>query len=296
MAGGAAGLAVGEVGLKLLSPVQTPLNWTVLIFLMAVSLITGVACGAAPVIQTLRSDTNTIIKTGSATGGGASGIRSALVVAEFALAMLLVTGAGILIKSFVRLSHVDPGFSSRGLLTMRVAIPNSRKPDVLFRRIQDQVRQIPGVDSFASTSALPLTPNHGNAGRFNVPGSPLINPDSLPAGQLRWSARLFHGHAHRFVPAGFNERSNHPSCGSMRPWPAASAGKNRRAVHHRTLGAESYLVYNHRSCRRCEAIRFGLGTESRPVLSGARSIIDCGAHGGESEIADRSCSGRNSSG
>jgi putative ABC transport system permease protein len=185
LAGGAVGLAVGQLGLKLLSPVQTQLDWTVLIFLMAVSLITGVACGTAPVIQTLRSDTNTVIKTASATGGGASGMRSALVVVELALAMLLVTGAGILIKSFVRLSHMNPGFNSRGLLTMRLAIPKSRKPDDLFRRIQERVKQIPGVDSFACTSTLPLTPNHGNAGRFNVPGSPLINPDALPAGQLR---------------------------------------------------------------------------------------------------------------
>ena len=186
LAGGAAGLAVGELGLKLLSPVQTQLDWTVLIFLMAVSLLTGVACGAAPVIQTLRSDTHTIIKTASATGGGAGGMRSALVVVELALAILLVTGAGILIKSFVRLSHVDPGFSPRGLLTMRLTIPASRKPDDLFRSIQERAKRIPGVDSFACTNTLPLVPNHGNAGRFNVPGSPLINPDALPAGQLRW--------------------------------------------------------------------------------------------------------------
>uniref|UniRef100_Q01ZM6 Permease n=1 Tax=Solibacter usitatus (strain Ellin6076) TaxID=234267 RepID=Q01ZM6_SOLUE len=186
VAGGAAGLGVGELGLKLLSPVPTPLDWNVLIFLMAISFATGLACGAAPVIQTLRSDTNAVIKTGSATGGGAGGMRSALVVAELALAMLLVTGAGNLVKSFVRLSHVDPGFSSRGLLTMRLAIPKSRKPEVLFRRIQDAVKQIPGVDSFASTNTLPLVPSHGNAGRFNVPGSPLISSDSLPAAQLRW--------------------------------------------------------------------------------------------------------------
>ena len=186
VAGGAAGLAVAELGLKLLSPVETSLDGTLLVFLMAVSLVTGVLCGAAPVIQTLRSDTNSIIKTASATGGGATGMRSALVVAELALAMLLVTGAGILIRSFIRLSHVDPGFSSRGLLTMRLAIPESRKPDVLFRRIEERLKQIPGVDSFASTNALPLSPNHGNAGRFNVPGSPLINPEALPAAQLRW--------------------------------------------------------------------------------------------------------------
>ncbi len=207
-AGGGAGLAVGELGLNLLSPVQAPLDWSVFLFLTMISLLTGIACGAVPVIQTLRSDTNTAIKMGSATGGGASGMRSALVVAELAVAILLVTGAGILVKSFVRLSHVDPGFSSRGLLTMRLAIPQSRKPEVLYRRIQDQVKQIPGVDGFASTSTLPLTPNHGNAGRFNVPGSPLINPDSLPAGQLRWVSPDYFRTMHIPIRSGraFDER------------------------------------------------------------------------------------------
>jgi putative ABC transport system permease protein len=151
-----------------------------------ISLVTGVAFGAAPVIQTLRSDTNTAIRNGSVAGGGARKMRSALVVAELALAMLLVVGAGILIRSFVLLWHVDPGFSPRGLLTMRLTLPDSRKPDVLFHRIEERLKQIPGLDSFASTSALPLSPNHGNGGRFNVPGSPLINPDALPAAQTRW--------------------------------------------------------------------------------------------------------------
>jgi len=74
--------------------------------------------------------------------------------------MLLVAGAGILVKSFLRLSHVDPGFRPRGLLTMRLAIPRSRKPDVLFRHLEERLKQIPGIDAFASTSALPLNPNH----------------------------------------------------------------------------------------------------------------------------------------
>jgi predicted permease len=185
-AGGMAGLALGELGLKLLSPVNTPLDFSVLGFLAAISLATGLIFGLAPVIQAVRSDTNAVIKTGSVTGGGATGIRSALVVAEFALAVVLVAGAGILVKSFLRLMTVDPGFNPHGLLTMRLAFPQSRKPDALFRRIEERVKQIPGVDSFASTNALPLNPNHGNASRFNVPGSPLINPDSLPAAQLRY--------------------------------------------------------------------------------------------------------------
>ena len=218
-AGGAVGLGLGEIGLKLLSPVSTTLDFSVLLFLFAISIVTGLAFGLAPVIQALRSDPITVIKAGSVTGGGASGMRSVLVVVEFALAMVLVAGAGILMKSFLRLMNVDPGFNPHGLLTMRISAPQSRKPDVLFRRIEERVKQIPGVDSFAATNALPLTANHGNAGRFNVPGSPLINPDSLPAAQLRFvspdyfSAMRIALHSGR----GFNERDLAP----LRPSPEA---------------------------------------------------------------------------
>jgi predicted permease len=184
--GGALGLALGEAGLKALSPVETPLDTTVLLFLLAVSVVTGVAFGLAPVILALRSDPNAVIKSGSVTGGGSSAMRSTLVVVEFALAMVLVAGAGILMKSFLRLMHVDPGFNPQGLLTMRISFRPNRDPSDTFRRIEERVRRLPGVDSFASTNALPLTTGHGNAGRFNVPGSPLINPDALPAAQVRW--------------------------------------------------------------------------------------------------------------
>jgi len=202
--GGAAGLALGELALKLLSPLEAPLDLGVLSFLLAISLATGVIFGLAPIVQAVRSDTNTILKSGSVAGGRTRGVRSALVVAEFALAMILLAGAGILVKSFVRLMHVDPGFNPRGLLTMRLAFPKSRKPDVLFRRIEERVKQIPGIDQFASTNALPLNPEHANFGRFNVPGSPLIHPESLPAAQLRWVSPGY------FAAMGIHLRSGRP--------------------------------------------------------------------------------------
>jgi predicted permease len=179
MFGAVFGVALGEVGLKALSPLETSLNTTVLLFVLAISVVVGIAFGLAPVFQAMRDDPNTAIKSGS-------GVGSSLVVVEFALAMILVAGAGILMKSFLRLMSVDPGFNPRGLLTLRIAGPQSRKPDVLFRGIEERVKQIPGVDGFASTNALPLTANHGNAGRFNILGSRLINPDSLPAAQIRF--------------------------------------------------------------------------------------------------------------
>jgi len=89
------------------------------------------------------------------------------------------------VKSFMHLMHVDPGFNPSGLLTFRLSIPPSRNPGILFHKIQDRVRGLPGVEAIAATNSLPLIASRGNATRFNVPGSPLINPDSLPAAQIR---------------------------------------------------------------------------------------------------------------
>ena len=184
-AGGALGLAFAYASLSVAAPVPAPLDSTVLIFLLAVSTATGLLCGVAPALQTLRSDTNTIIKSGSQPGGGTAGMRSGLVVLEFGLALILVAGAGILLKSFQRLMHVDPGFSPQGVLTLRISVPPSRKPDVLFHRIEERLKMLPGVESLAATNTLPLIANRANTTRFSVPGSPLVNPDALPAAQIR---------------------------------------------------------------------------------------------------------------
>jgi putative ABC transport system permease protein len=184
--GGALGLMIGEWGLSMLAPVQTPLDSTVLLFLFGVSIFTGLAFGVAPAIQALDHSPNSVIKAGSIPGGASSKIRGVLVVAEFALALMLVAGAGILMKSFVRLMRVDPGFSPQGLLTLRISFPPSRQPNDLFHRIEQRVRPMPGVDGVAAANTLPLLASRANTSRFNVPGSPLINPDALPAAQLRF--------------------------------------------------------------------------------------------------------------
>ncbi|MBZ5602400.1 MAG: FtsX-like permease family protein, partial [Acidobacteriia bacterium] len=190
LAGGALGLAIGRAGLDAFSPVEAPLDWPVLSFLVGVSVLTGIAFGLAPVIQALRSDTNAVIKAGSVPSGNSS-MRGALVIAEFALALMLVASAGILMKSFVRLMQVDPGFRPQGVLTARITFPPSRKADELFHRIEERVRQMPGVDAFASTTAPPLTAGHGNKSRFNVPGSARINPDALPSAEARFVSPEF---------------------------------------------------------------------------------------------------------
>ncbi len=185
LAGGALGILIGRWSLAALSPISAPLDSGVLAFLLAISIATGVLFGLAPAMQAIHHDPNSLIKSGASVAGRSSALRGALVAAEFALALVLVTGAGILLKSFAHLMQVDPGFKPEGLLTMRLSFPDSRKPDVLFRRLEEQMKQIPGVDSFATTNALPLTTGHGNSGRFNVQGSSLINADALPIAQLR---------------------------------------------------------------------------------------------------------------
>ena len=182
--GGALGLAFAYASLAIAAPVPAPLDSSVLLFLFGVSTATGLLCGLAPALQTLQTDTNSIIKSASQAGGHSAFVRGGLVVLEFALALILVAGAGILLKSFERLMRVDPGFQPRGVLSLRISVPPSRKPADLFHRIEARLHTLPGVEAIAGTNSLPLIANRAVSTRFSVPGSPLINPDALPAAQI----------------------------------------------------------------------------------------------------------------
>ncbi len=183
--GAALGFLLARCSLAAFASKPVPLDLTVLLFLLTVSTASSMLFGLAPALQALRVDPNNVIKSGSVTGGGATTLRGILVVLEFALALVLAAGAGILAKSFLRLMNVDPGFRPQGLLTLRLAVPPSRKPDVLFRRIRESLHPLPGALSVATVNTLPLIANRANTTRFNVPGSPLINPDALPGAQIR---------------------------------------------------------------------------------------------------------------
>jgi hypothetical protein len=117
--GGAGGLVLGVAALKVISPIETEFDSTALWFLLAISLATALVFALAPLHHAWRSDPMLAIKSGAVTGGGNSRLRGALVIVEFALAMVLVCGAGMLLKSFARLIHVDPGFDPHGLVAER---------------------------------------------------------------------------------------------------------------------------------------------------------------------------------
>jgi putative ABC transport system permease protein len=182
--GGALGWILAKAGLLQVLPARATLEPAVILFLLATTFTTGIFFGLAPAIHALRTDAQAVIKSAAMTGSGGT-TRSALVVLEFAFTLTLVIGAGILTKSFVRLMRVNTGFDPTGVLTLRILTPPSQKPEPVFRRLQAKLTSLPGVETVAVTNALPLIANRAFTSRFNIPGSPLINPDALPAAQIR---------------------------------------------------------------------------------------------------------------
>ncbi|MFY9610787.1 MAG: ABC transporter permease [Blastocatellia bacterium] len=171
--GGAAGLLLAMWGIDLLvalKPANLPrlseigIDMRVLAFTLSVSVATGLVFGLLPALSATRLNLNEALKEGGrgATGGAASHrARSFLVVSEIALALVLLIGAGLLIRSFRQLQSVDPGFNTANLLTMRVELPESRyreipKQMVFRQRVLESVNSLPGVQA-AMISELPMS-------------------------------------------------------------------------------------------------------------------------------------------
>ncbi|MEP6821889.1 MAG: ABC transporter permease [Chthoniobacterales bacterium] len=172
--GGIGGLVLAQWGTEALIktvPENIPriatiqLDGAVLIFTLLVSLATGVVFGLVPAWQASRVDLNTSLKSGSRTGGGGEGkgrLRNGLVIAEVALALVLLICAGLLIQSFARLGRVSPGMRTDRLLTARVQLPDVGYPKneniiQFFDQFLPRVRAIPGVESASAITPLPLT-------------------------------------------------------------------------------------------------------------------------------------------
>src|SRR4051812_37325421 len=172
--GGLLGLLVAEWGTDQLIravPQNIPrisniqLDSAVLLFTVLVSLITGVVFGLVPAWQASHVDLNSSLKAGRRTGGGGENkgrLRNGLVVAEVALALVLLVCAGLLIQSFDRLGHVQMGIRTERLLTARVSLPDAAYPkneDVtaFYDQLLERVRALPGVESASAIVPLPLS-------------------------------------------------------------------------------------------------------------------------------------------
>lgn len=199
--GGVAGLAVAYWTLRVLVALsatsfprmaEVRMDVPVLLFTVVVSLATGILFGLAPAFQVSRTDSHAALKEGGRSGtSGASShrLRSALVVGELALSLTLLAGAGLLIRSFLRLQEVDTGFRSDGVLTMRIALPSEKYSKVeqtraFYREILDRIRRLPGVDSAGAVTGLPLS-GTGWSGTITVDTQAVPEKDRTPEADQR---------------------------------------------------------------------------------------------------------------
>jgi putative ABC transport system permease protein len=201
LAGGALGmvLAQGVVALAArLGPASIPrlaearIDARLFLFALGVSVATGILFGIAPAMQVSGGNLNAALREvgrGGTTGYSGRMARNGLVIAEVALAVVVLIGAGLLIRSFVRLRSADPGFQPSGLLTLRVPLAGGRNtsPDravAFFQQITDRVAALPGVRAVGAVNGLPLT-GLGVGSNFAVDGRPAPAPEQRPMGLLR---------------------------------------------------------------------------------------------------------------
>jgi putative ABC transport system permease protein len=192
--GGGLGLLLAKWGVKLIvaiSPNSIPrsreinLDGRVLAFTIGVSLLTGIIFGLVPALQSSKPDLNETLKDA---GRGSTGrrhlFRSGLVVSEIALTLVLLIGAGLMIRSFYRLQQVDPGFNHERLLTFSVSLPPQKytedQPRIsFFDQLAERLRALPGVRTVGYSSGLPLG-NNGWQTSFRIEGQPEPEPGKTP--------------------------------------------------------------------------------------------------------------------
>jgi putative ABC transport system permease protein len=200
VAGGASGLLLAGWSNRLLLHVfklnalglparvvdSIPMDARVFAFALLVSCLTGILFGVAPALSTLRVDVNEPLKEGGRSGrtSGRSHLRHVLVASEVALALIVLSGAGLMIKSMTQLLGVDPGLNPKNVLAMWMSVPQEEiyvGPPGLPRFCQDlneRVGTIPGVVSVGAVAHLPF---RGNAGRgFQIEGRPPADPGQMP--------------------------------------------------------------------------------------------------------------------
>jgi Acidobacterial duplicated orphan permease len=162
---------------------EIALDNRVLGFTLLVSLLTALFFGLAPALQASRPDLNETLKEGGKGGGSSSRMmraRNALIVVEVAMALVLLVGAGLLIKSFRRLQEVEPGFDPRNLLTMRLFLPLSKYAEpqqrqAFFEQALNRIGSLPGVQAVGTSTWIPTL--GGGDTYFTIEGKPFPDPN-----------------------------------------------------------------------------------------------------------------------
>jgi putative ABC transport system permease protein len=199
--GGAAGLLLACLGTRALvaaSPANIPrvqmvgIDWRAVVFLQGVTLLAGLLFGLAPALHASLADLAGAVKEGGrgeTEGIGRNRVRSLLVISEFALALMLLVGAGLTIRSFAALQAVDPGFDPHHVLSLVVSVAGSGEAvegrrEVFYRQLLEQLRRLPGVEKAGAINHLPLAGDLWAWG-FRIEGRPAPRPGEMPIGVYR---------------------------------------------------------------------------------------------------------------
>ncbi|HEX4594770.1 MAG TPA: ABC transporter permease [Bryobacteraceae bacterium] len=156
----------------------------VLIFTVAVAVLTGIIFGLGPAMHSSRVDLNEALKASSRSLSRGGRLRGVMIISEVALAMILLSGAGLLMRSFLRLESVNPGFQPQNLLTMRIGLAGARYPQrpqqaIFFDRVLERAVAIPGVRAAAVANALPVN-GRAIGYFFNIEGRPVLDATKAP--------------------------------------------------------------------------------------------------------------------
>jgi putative ABC transport system permease protein len=194
LVGGAAGLGLAAWGVDVLisfSPADLPrldsigLDARVVVFTLAVSILTGILFGLAPAIQSSSTKLGECLKEGGRDSleSGGSILRNTLAAAEIAIALLLLIGAGLMARSFAELQKVDPGFSDKEVLTSQIQLPRTRYKEgpqvsAFYNQLLERISTLPGMQACALISDPPMSGN-SNAIAFAVEGRPPLPPDQF---------------------------------------------------------------------------------------------------------------------
>ena len=199
LAGAAGGVVVGLIALRALlaigdaqlpGTIQPSLHPAVLGFTLLLAVVTGLVFGITPALAIARGNAASFLKDDSRSGtaGRSTGaVRTILVVAETMFAVMLLIGAGLLLKSFAKLQNVNPGFSTENVLTAQIALPGSRYGDAaafraFWARLLEQSRAIPGVTSAAATTNVPFN-GMVSSGTYTIVGRPQGPGEAAPHGR-----------------------------------------------------------------------------------------------------------------
>lgn len=198
LAGGILGLVLAAIALSIgtsLLPETLPLisniglDWRVIAFAFALAIFTGIICGLLPAFAAIRTSVNDTLKEGGRTGTSGSGharLRSGLVIAEIAIAIVLVAASGLLLRSFEKMRNADLGYRTDHLIAAGYSLPHQQYPtqtatDTFNRALLDSLKNMPGVTHVGLTSFLPANGNNGNSA-FVADGHIPAKPGSIDLG------------------------------------------------------------------------------------------------------------------